>query len=63
MSRIGLISYLDILFTQADLFKKIKNLFRACLNFPIKKYYQVIFAFSFGLSSRFHLSDGPLSSS
>ncbi len=37
MSRIGLISYLDILFTQADLFKKIKNLFRACLNFPIKK--------------------------
>ncbi len=37
---------------------KLRNVsLRACLNFPIKKYYQVIFAFSSGLFSRFLSSD------
>ena len=37
--------------------------YREIFTFPIKKYYQVIFAFSSGLFSRFPSSDSPLSSS
>ncbi len=47
-----------------EYYPQIDKILRACLNFPIKKYDQVIFAFSSGLFPRFHSSDdSPLSSS
>ena len=40
----------------------IKSMKKLSINFPIRKYYPAVFAFSFDFLSRFLLSDGLLSS-